>query len=94
MTRQLLDSSTSKRVSNDSSDGIAVIINNLDSLVRDMKKLKENVHEKAEPRGTDEQASLRINTKKSKNGRMDEEASGEHIIEYKKPKCLIKNFRD
>ncbi|GKB15161.1 hypothetical protein Tco_0849084 [Tanacetum coccineum] len=38
------DGSTSKRVSNDSSDGIAVIINNLDSLVRDMKKLKENVH--------------------------------------------------
>ncbi|GKF50642.1 hypothetical protein Tco_0147109, partial [Tanacetum coccineum] len=38
------DRSTSKRVSNDSSAGIAVIINKLDSLGRDMKKLKENVH--------------------------------------------------
>ncbi|GJU65855.1 7-deoxyloganetin glucosyltransferase-like protein [Tanacetum coccineum] len=36
--------STSRRVSNDSSDGIAAITNKLDSLGRDMKKLKENVH--------------------------------------------------
>nr|GEW93251.1 hypothetical protein [Tanacetum cinerariifolium] len=36
--------STSMRVSNDSSDGIATITNKLDSLRRDMKKLKENVH--------------------------------------------------
>nr|GEX13550.1 hypothetical protein [Tanacetum cinerariifolium] len=38
------DESTSRRVSNDSSDGIAAITNNLDSLGRDMKKMKENVH--------------------------------------------------
>ncbi|GKD31416.1 hypothetical protein Tco_1242194 [Tanacetum coccineum] len=38
------DGSTSKRMSNDSSDGIAAIINKLDSLGRDIKKLKENVH--------------------------------------------------
>ncbi|GJV02191.1 hypothetical protein Tco_1335760 [Tanacetum coccineum] len=36
--------STSRRVSNDSSVGIATIINKLDSLGRDIKKLKENVH--------------------------------------------------
>ncbi|GJY12890.1 hypothetical protein Tco_0382199 [Tanacetum coccineum] len=36
--------STSKRVSNDSSDGIASITNKLDSLGRDMKKVKENMH--------------------------------------------------
>nr|GEW30595.1 hypothetical protein [Tanacetum cinerariifolium] len=33
-----------RRVSNDSSNGIVAIINKLDILVRDMKKLKENVH--------------------------------------------------
>ncbi|GKB06056.1 hypothetical protein Tco_0834289 [Tanacetum coccineum] len=33
-----------RKVSNDSSDGIATIINKLDSLRRDMKKLKENAH--------------------------------------------------
>ncbi|GKE99978.1 7-deoxyloganetin glucosyltransferase-like protein [Tanacetum coccineum] len=38
------DGSTSRRVSNDSSDGITTITNKLDSLGRDMKKLKENVH--------------------------------------------------
>ncbi|GJW49073.1 hypothetical protein Tco_0090424 [Tanacetum coccineum] len=38
------DMSTRRRVSNDSSDGIAVITNKLDSLGRDMKKLKENVY--------------------------------------------------
>ncbi|GJV75470.1 hypothetical protein Tco_1507054 [Tanacetum coccineum] len=36
--------STSRRVSDDSSAGIAAITNKLDSLRRDMKKLKENVH--------------------------------------------------
>ncbi|GJS64366.1 RNA-directed DNA polymerase, eukaryota, reverse transcriptase zinc-binding domain protein [Tanacetum coccineum] len=36
--------STSRKVSNDSSDRIAAIANKLDSLGRDMKKLKENVH--------------------------------------------------
>nr|GEV05414.1 hypothetical protein [Tanacetum cinerariifolium] len=36
---------TSGRVSNDSSDGIAAIINKLDSLGKDIKKLKENVHD-------------------------------------------------
>ncbi|GKC35059.1 hypothetical protein Tco_1047443 [Tanacetum coccineum] len=35
---------TSRRVSNDSSAGIAAITNKLDSLRRDIKKLKENVH--------------------------------------------------
>ncbi|GJT63637.1 hypothetical protein Tco_1015117 [Tanacetum coccineum] len=38
------DGSTSRKVSNGSSDGIAAIANILDSLERDMKKLKENVH--------------------------------------------------
>ncbi|GJS87605.1 RNA-directed DNA polymerase, eukaryota, reverse transcriptase zinc-binding domain protein [Tanacetum coccineum] len=38
------DGSTSRKVSNDSSDRIAAIANKLDSLGRDMKKLKENVH--------------------------------------------------
>ncbi|GJV43608.1 hypothetical protein Tco_1428144 [Tanacetum coccineum] len=38
------DESTSKKVSNGSSNGIAVIANKLDSLGRDMEKLKENVH--------------------------------------------------
>ncbi|GKC54942.1 hypothetical protein Tco_1077687 [Tanacetum coccineum] len=38
------DGSTSRGMSNDSSDGIAAITNKLDSLGRDMKKLKENVH--------------------------------------------------
>nr|GEX40674.1 hypothetical protein [Tanacetum cinerariifolium] len=38
------DGSTNKRLSSDSLDGIAAIINKLDSLGRDMKKLKENVH--------------------------------------------------
>ncbi|GKA40668.1 phospholipase-like protein [Tanacetum coccineum] len=33
-----------RKISNGSSDGIAAIINKLDSLGRDMKKLKENVH--------------------------------------------------
>nr|GFC37708.1 hypothetical protein [Tanacetum cinerariifolium] len=33
-----------RRVSSDSSEGIATIINRLDSLERDMKKVKENVH--------------------------------------------------
>nr|GEX62968.1 hypothetical protein [Tanacetum cinerariifolium] len=33
-----------RKVSNGSSDGIAAIANKLDSLRRDMKKLKENVH--------------------------------------------------
>ncbi|GJT30309.1 hypothetical protein Tco_0910584 [Tanacetum coccineum] len=36
--------STSMRVSSNSSEGIAAITNKLDSLGRDMKKLKENVH--------------------------------------------------
>ncbi|GJW92591.1 hypothetical protein Tco_0170144 [Tanacetum coccineum] len=36
--------STRKKVSNGSSDGIAVITSKLDSLGRDMKKLKENMH--------------------------------------------------
>nr|GEV00036.1 hypothetical protein [Tanacetum cinerariifolium] len=35
---------STSRGSNDSSDGIAAITNKLDSLDRDMKKLKENVH--------------------------------------------------
>ncbi|GJU51805.1 hypothetical protein Tco_1221360 [Tanacetum coccineum] len=39
-----LTGAAKRRVSNDSSAGIAVIINKLDSLGRDMKKLKENVH--------------------------------------------------
>ncbi|GJR94591.1 hypothetical protein Tco_0266765 [Tanacetum coccineum] len=38
------DGSNSRKVNNGSSDGIAAIINKLDSLGRDMKKLKENVH--------------------------------------------------
>nr|GEX23929.1 hypothetical protein [Tanacetum cinerariifolium] len=38
------DGSTSKKVSNDSSDGIAAITSKLDSRGRDMKKLKANVH--------------------------------------------------
>ncbi|GJX49701.1 hypothetical protein Tco_0276546 [Tanacetum coccineum] len=38
------DGSTSRRVSNDSSDGITAIMNKLESLGRDIKKLKENVH--------------------------------------------------
>ncbi|GJR60757.1 hypothetical protein Tco_1502919 [Tanacetum coccineum] len=38
------DESTIKRVSNDNLDRIATIKNKLDSLGRDMKKLKENVH--------------------------------------------------
>ncbi|GJW10769.1 hypothetical protein Tco_1576596 [Tanacetum coccineum] len=38
------DGSTSRKVSNGSSDGIAAIANILDSLERDMKELKENVH--------------------------------------------------
>ncbi|GKF98236.1 hypothetical protein Tco_0297019, partial [Tanacetum coccineum] len=33
-----------RRVSNGSLDGIAIVANKLDSLGRDMKKLKENVH--------------------------------------------------
>ncbi|GKB77729.1 hypothetical protein Tco_0944624 [Tanacetum coccineum] len=36
--------STTKRVSNDSSNGITAITSKLDSLGRDMNKLKENVH--------------------------------------------------
>ncbi|GJV65405.1 hypothetical protein Tco_1476233 [Tanacetum coccineum] len=39
------DGSTRRKVSNGSSDGIAAITNKLDSLGRDMKKLKENVHD-------------------------------------------------
>ncbi|GKE09806.1 hypothetical protein Tco_1413357 [Tanacetum coccineum] len=38
------DESTSRKISNDSLDGIAAITNKLDSLGRDMKKLKVNVH--------------------------------------------------
>ncbi|GJW42445.1 phospholipase-like protein [Tanacetum coccineum] len=38
------DGSSSRRASNGSLDGIATIANKLDSLGRDMKKLKENVH--------------------------------------------------
>nr|GEZ25631.1 hypothetical protein [Tanacetum cinerariifolium] len=38
------DGSTSKKISNGSSDGIAAITNKLDSLGRDIKKLKENVN--------------------------------------------------
>nr|GEU50124.1 RNA-directed DNA polymerase [Tanacetum cinerariifolium] len=38
------DGSTSRKVSSDSSDEIEIIKNKLDSLGRDMKKLKENVH--------------------------------------------------
>ncbi|GKA30510.1 hypothetical protein Tco_0716815 [Tanacetum coccineum] len=41
---QACERSTSRRVSNDNSTGIAAITNKLDSLGRDMKKLKENVH--------------------------------------------------
>ncbi|GJS57157.1 hypothetical protein Tco_0651941 [Tanacetum coccineum] len=41
---QAWERSTSRRVSNDSLSRIAAIINKLDSLRRDMKKLKENVH--------------------------------------------------
>ncbi|GJU55148.1 hypothetical protein Tco_1228862 [Tanacetum coccineum] len=41
---QAWERSTSMRVSNDSLAGIAAITNKLDSLGRDMKKLKENVH--------------------------------------------------
>ncbi|GJU35196.1 hypothetical protein Tco_1183550 [Tanacetum coccineum] len=37
------DRSTSRRVGNDCSDGITTITNKLDSLGRDMKKLKDNV---------------------------------------------------
>ncbi|GKE47340.1 hypothetical protein Tco_1478598, partial [Tanacetum coccineum] len=38
------DGSNSRKVSSGSSDGIAAIANKLDSLGRDMKNLKENVH--------------------------------------------------
>ncbi|GJZ86090.1 7-deoxyloganetin glucosyltransferase-like protein [Tanacetum coccineum] len=38
------DGSTRKRATNDSSDGITATTNKLDSIGRDMKKLKENVH--------------------------------------------------
>ncbi|GJR17469.1 7-deoxyloganetin glucosyltransferase-like protein [Tanacetum coccineum] len=38
------DGSTSRKISNGSSDGIVTITNKLDSLERDMNKLKENVH--------------------------------------------------
>nr|GEX50028.1 hypothetical protein [Tanacetum cinerariifolium] len=38
------DGSTSRKVSNGCLDGIAAIANKLDSLGRDIKKLKENVH--------------------------------------------------
>nr|GEV59599.1 hypothetical protein [Tanacetum cinerariifolium] len=38
------DGSNNRRVSNDSSAGMAAITNKLDSLGKDMKKLKENVH--------------------------------------------------
>ncbi|GJT27309.1 hypothetical protein Tco_0907584 [Tanacetum coccineum] len=38
------DEATTRRMSNDSSDGIVAITKNLDSLGRDMKKLKENIH--------------------------------------------------
>ncbi|GJS84892.1 hypothetical protein Tco_0751433, partial [Tanacetum coccineum] len=38
------DESKSRRVSSDSSDGIAAITNKLDNLRGDMKKLKDNVH--------------------------------------------------
>ncbi|GKD68733.1 hypothetical protein Tco_1322823 [Tanacetum coccineum] len=38
------DGSTSRKISNGSYDRIAAIISKLDSLGRDMKKLKENVH--------------------------------------------------
>ncbi|GJY92646.1 RNA-directed DNA polymerase, eukaryota, reverse transcriptase zinc-binding domain protein [Tanacetum coccineum] len=41
---QALERSTSKRVSNDNSNGIAGITNKLDSFGKDIKKLKENVH--------------------------------------------------
>ncbi|GKA31423.1 hypothetical protein Tco_0717728 [Tanacetum coccineum] len=39
------DVSNSMKVSNVSLDGIAAMANKLDSLWRDMKKLKENVHD-------------------------------------------------
>ncbi|GKB72360.1 hypothetical protein Tco_0933772 [Tanacetum coccineum] len=38
------DEASIRRMSNDGSDGITTIINKLDSLGRDMKKLKESVH--------------------------------------------------
>ncbi|GKA79989.1 hypothetical protein Tco_0786585 [Tanacetum coccineum] len=38
------DELKSRRVSSDSSDGIAAITNKLDNLREDMKKLKDNVH--------------------------------------------------
>ncbi|GKD17626.1 hypothetical protein Tco_1206784, partial [Tanacetum coccineum] len=38
------DGSTSRKISNGSSDGIAAITSKLDSLGRDMKKLHDNVH--------------------------------------------------
>ncbi|GKD20065.1 hypothetical protein Tco_1221768 [Tanacetum coccineum] len=39
-----LDIMTHQRATNDSSDGITATTNKLDSIGRDMKKLKENVH--------------------------------------------------
>ncbi|GJX51504.1 zinc knuckle CX2CX4HX4C containing protein [Tanacetum coccineum] len=44
-SRKWHDESTSRKISNGSSDGIAAITNKLDSLGRDMKKLKENMHD-------------------------------------------------
>nr|GEY79865.1 hypothetical protein [Tanacetum cinerariifolium] len=41
---QAWERSTSRRISSDSSEGIAAITNKLDSLGRDMKKLMENMH--------------------------------------------------
>ncbi|GKG32629.1 hypothetical protein Tco_0430139 [Tanacetum coccineum] len=38
------DGSNSRKVSNGSSNGIAAIANKLDSLGRDVKKLRENMH--------------------------------------------------
>nr|GEU65085.1 hypothetical protein [Tanacetum cinerariifolium] len=38
------DEASIRKISNDGSDGIAAITNKLDSLGRDMKKLKESVH--------------------------------------------------
>ncbi|GKE17888.1 hypothetical protein Tco_1425465 [Tanacetum coccineum] len=78
------DMSTRRRVSNDSSDGIAVITNKLDSLGRDMKKLKESVY------------AIRVGCESCKGAHLNKECSLNEEIksieEVKNQNASLKNL--
>ncbi|GKA02533.1 7-deoxyloganetin glucosyltransferase-like protein [Tanacetum coccineum] len=92
------DGSTSKKVSNSSSDRTAATANKLDKcpLREEVKSIEEVKYGEfgrsfLNNNGNGARYRVGINTKKRINGRLDEEASGEHVYEHDQ-KSSLKNL--